>query len=149
MNAIRRQPYHSAVVSARTDLNESQLATPAAVAPLRRAVADYACAVGVRGAQLDAVRLAVSEALTNVVLHAYREDPGYVHVTARAVQDELWVLVADEGCGPSATPLRPGLGWGLAFITDASDEFTLAERADGGTEARMLFRLGDGSAKDH
>lgn len=142
MAPIRQSPYHPPVVATlRTDLNESHPATPEAIAPLRRAVADYAGAHGMGSSQLDDVRLAVSEAVTNVVLHAYREDPGYVHVTARMIADELWVLVSDEGVGPSAPAVSPGLGWGLAFITHVCDEFTLAERAGGGTEARMLFRL--------
>ena len=114
---------------------------------LRHAVADYARSFGIEGERLDAVRLAASEALSNVVLHAYDEsDPGYLHLTARVVGDELWVIVADDGRGHNATPIRPGLGWGLAFITDAADEFTMAERADGGSEARMVFRLPAGSS---
>jgi anti-sigma regulatory factor (Ser/Thr protein kinase) len=121
---------------------ESQPATPDVIPKLRHAVADYARALGIDGEQLDGVRLAVSEALSNVVLHAYREsEPGYLHLTARVVGDELWVLVADDGRGHNTSPIRPGLGWGLAFITDAADEFTMAERAEGGSEARMVFRL--------
>jgi anti-sigma regulatory factor (Ser/Thr protein kinase) len=112
-------------------------------------VADYARAVGIDGPQLDGVRLAVSEALSNVVLHAYEDEPGCLHLTARVVGDELWVLVADDGRGHNASPVRPGLGWGLAFITDATDEFVLAERADGGSEARMVFRLPGYSAEAH
>ena len=141
MIAIRRVPYHLSVVADSAHLNESHLATPEAIAPLRHSVADYARAGGIRGEQLERVRLAVSEALTNVVLHAYRGEPGQVHVTARIVDDELWVLIADDGVGLSVPALRPGLGWGLAFITDAADEFTLAERSGGGSEARMVFRL--------
>src|SRR5579863_7346317 len=129
MTVIRRSPYHLSVVADRAHISESQLATPEAIAPLRHRVADYASAAGFRGEQLDDVRLAVSEALTNVVLHAYADAPGPMHVTAGLVEDELWVLIADDGVGLSAPTLRPGLGWGLAFITDASDEFTLAERA--------------------
>jgi serine/threonine-protein kinase RsbW len=141
MAAIRTQSYDSPVVAVRASLNESHRATPDAIPKLRHAVADYARAVGIDGSQLDGVRLAVSEALSNVVLHAYEDEPGCLHLTARVVGDELWVLVADDGRGHNASPIRPGLGWGLAFITDATDEFVLAERADGGSEARMVFRL--------
>ena len=141
MKVIRPLTYHPPVVSVRPHLHESYPATPDAVAPLRHAVGEYASASGVSGLQLEAVELATSEAITNVVLHAYQGHAGEVHVTARMIGDELWVLVADDGRGPSAPPLRPGLGWGLAFITDACDEFTLVERASGGTEARMVFRL--------
>ncbi len=75
-------------------------------------MADYASAAGIQGEQLDGVRLAVSEAVTNVVLHAYRDEPGEVHVTARVVDHELWVLIADDGVGLGTPTLRPGLGLG-------------------------------------
>lgn len=141
MPAIRPPSYDSPVVAVRASLSESHPATPEVIPALRHAVADYAQSVGVGGTQLDGVRLAVSEAVSNVVLHAYADARGTVHVSARVVGDELWILVADEGRGHTASPLRPGLGWGLAFIADAADEFALAERAEGGTEARMIFRL--------
>jgi serine/threonine-protein kinase RsbW len=149
MAAIRDQSYVPPVVALGASLIESHRATPDAIPKLRHAVADYARAVGIDEPQLDGVRLAVSEALSNVVLHAYQDEPGYVHLTAHVVGDELWVLVADEGRGHNASPIRPGLGWGLAFITDAADEFVLAERADGGSEARMVFRLHSYSAEAH
>ena len=129
------------MVAVRAHLDESRLATPDVIAPLRHAVADYAREAGIQGKRLDDVRLAVSEAVTNVVRHAYRGEPGHVHLIARTVESELWVLVADDGCGLGVPSPDPGLGWGLAFITDACDEFTLAERAGGGAEARMVFRL--------
>jgi anti-sigma regulatory factor (Ser/Thr protein kinase) len=130
------------VVGVGASLIESHPAIPDVIPKLRHAVTDYALAVGIEGEQLDGVRLAVSEALSNVVLHAYDDGhQGYVHVTARVVEDELWVLVADDGRGHNTSPIRPGLGWGLAFITDAADEFAMAERAEGGSEARMVFRL--------
>jgi serine/threonine-protein kinase RsbW len=129
------------VVAAPASLNESLRATPDVIPTLRHAVADFARSVGIDGTQLDGVRLAASEAVSNVVLHAYQGDPGYVHVTAGVANDELWVLVADDGRGQNASPIRAGLGWGLAFITDAADEFTLVDRAEGGTEARMIFRI--------
>ena len=141
MQAIHDQIHEAHVVALGASLNGSYRATPDVISTLRHAVADYAHSVGIDGAQLDGVRLAVSEAISNVVLHAYQDEPGAVHVTAHVVRDELWVLVSDEGRGYNASPIRAGLGWGLAFITDAADEFVLAERSDGGTEARMVFRL--------
>jgi serine/threonine-protein kinase RsbW len=134
------------MIAVRAHLNDSHPAIPGAIAPMRNAVADYARDAGIEGEQLDGVRLAVSEAVTNVVRHAYRGEPGQVHLTVRMVDNELWVLVADDGCGLGVATVDPGLGWGLAIITDACDEFTLAERADGGAEARMVFRLPAASA---
>lgn len=123
-------------------LNESYPATRRSIPLIRHRIAEMAEALGATSEQLDAVRLAVSEAVTNVVVHAYRDAPGEVRVTVRPLEDELWVLIADDGCGCQTPARTPGLGWGLAVITDSCDEFTLVDRSDGGTEARMRFRIG-------
>jgi anti-sigma regulatory factor (Ser/Thr protein kinase) len=107
----------------------------------RRSVSEFASAAGADRHQVDAVRLAVSEAMTNAVLHAYGAEPGNVYVTAAAVPGELWVLIADEGGGLEPRPNRPGLGLGLALIAQVSDELAIVPRAGGGLEVRMRFEL--------
>jgi anti-sigma regulatory factor (Ser/Thr protein kinase) len=119
-------------------------AVPASVVRARHDLAGYASHAGVDEDQLDRIRLAVSEAVTNAVRHAYPTDSypkatGQVQVTATAMDGELWILVADEGCGHQTASANPGLGWGLALIAEACDDFILAERSAGGTEARMRF----------
>jgi len=76
------------------------------------------------------------------VLHAYDgKDSGEIHVTAEVAAQELWVLIADDGCGFQAPARNPGLGWGLPLIAHMSERLEIAERADGGTEIRMRFPL--------
>jgi serine/threonine-protein kinase RsbW len=124
-------------------LDGTYLAHAESVGLARSEVAAFAAREGATPEQTERIRLAVSEATTNVVRHAYpRRSPGVIHVTATALQDELWVLIADDGCGHQAPPVDPGLGWGLALIAEAASEFVITERADGGTEARMRFSLG-------
>jgi anti-sigma regulatory factor (Ser/Thr protein kinase) len=101
-----------------------------------------------RGQRLEAVRLAVSEALANAVVHAYSERPGSIQVTAAVAADELWVLISDDGCGMHPRTDSPGLGLGLALIAQVSDSLEIISRGIGGTEVRMRFTLetaGDGS----
>jgi serine/threonine-protein kinase RsbW len=117
-------------------------ATAASVPHARHDLTAYASEAGVTEDQLDRIRLAVSEAVTNAVRHAYPQTPGGVQVTATAMHGELWVLVADEGCGHQTPATDPGLGWGLALIAEACDDFILAQRSDGGTQARMRFDVG-------
>jgi serine/threonine-protein kinase RsbW len=114
-------------------------ATAASVPRARNDLCAYASQAGIEEDQLDRIRLAVSEAVTNVVRHAYRRRAGEVQVTATAMEGELWVLVADKGCGYQTPSADPGLGWGLALIAEACDDFTLGERSDGGTQAKMRF----------
>lgn len=120
-------------------------AEPESVPRARKAVRDFASAAGADSRQLDAVRLASSEAITNAVIHAYRGAPGSVYVTAAIVSDELWVLIADDGCGMEPRPDRPGLGLGLGLISQVSDELAIVARSGGGTEVRMRFRLQSGT----
>ncbi|MGB9185680.1 MAG: ATP-binding protein [Solirubrobacteraceae bacterium] len=116
-------------------------AEPESVARARQALSEFAATAGADRKQVDAVRLAASEAMTNAVLHAYRGDPGSVHVTAAVVSDELWILICDDGRGLEARPDRPGLGLGLALISQVSDELAVVPRAGGGVEVRMRFPL--------
>jgi anti-sigma regulatory factor (Ser/Thr protein kinase) len=131
------------VVALRENLNESFPAVRATVAKARHAVAEVAVHGGATDDQLDAVRLAVSEAVTNSVLHAYPEEGGEVHVIAALAGGELWVLVADDGRGFQRQSKRPGQGWGLALIAEAADNFEIATRSTGGTELRMRFSVGE------
>jgi anti-sigma regulatory factor (Ser/Thr protein kinase) len=123
-------------------LIESYPAVPEAVPMARRAVATVAATAGAAGDRLDEIRLAVSEALTNAVVHAYRGgEPGRLHVTAALASDELWVLIGDDGRGLHAWNDSRGLGIGLSLISGLSDDFSIVTRASGGTEVQMRFDL--------
>lgn len=66
---------------------------------------------------VDDVALAVSEAVTNVVEHAYAgTEAGYVRMRCRADGDRLVVEIADEGPGVAARRDSPGLGHGIAAM---------------------------------
>jgi anti-sigma regulatory factor (Ser/Thr protein kinase) len=127
-------------LSGRT-FSDVRVARPDSVPALRHAVVDFARRAGADPEQCRAVQLAVSEAVTNAVLHAYGDDGGYVHVSATVAGDELWVLIADDGAGLNAPSRRPGLGQGLALIDAVSDSIAVLRRASGGTELRLRFGL--------
>ncbi len=131
-----------------TYLRESYPAVSDSVADAREALTRVAQAAGASAEQVEAVRLAASEALTNVVRFAYPARIGHVHVTARAAGEELWVLIADSGCGLHAGRESDGLGLGLALIAQSTDGFSVVERSSGGTELRMRFDLADSANAD-
>jgi serine/threonine-protein kinase RsbW len=123
-------------------LNESYPAVPETVPIARRALAKVAAAAGASGDRLDEIRLAVSEALSNAVVHAYRNaEVGRLHVTAAVASGELWVLIGDDGRGMHAWNDSTGLGIGLSLISGLSDDFAIVTRASGGTEVQMRFDL--------
>jgi serine/threonine-protein kinase RsbW len=130
------------------DLNESYPAVPEAVRMARRALSAVAARAGAGGERLEEIRLAVSEALTNAVVHAYRDtDAGRFHVTAAVASDELWVLISDDGRGLHAWNDSRGLGIGLSLISGLSDDFAIVTRASGGTEVQMRFDLRKAGAR--
>lgn len=122
-------------------LSESFPADSASIPRARQALVDFARAAGAEPEQVEALRLAVSEAITNAVLHAYPDGEGEVQVTAALADDEVWVLIADEGQGFRVRHDSPGLGMGLALIVAVSDYFALVKRSGGGTELRLRFGL--------
>jgi anti-sigma regulatory factor (Ser/Thr protein kinase) len=122
-------------------VRESYPAVAESVPMARRAITACAADAGVNGDQLEAIELAVSEALTNVVLYAYPWRTGEIHVTARVAGSELWVLIADNGCGLHAGRETDGLGLGLALISQMTDGFSVVGRSSGGTELRLRFAL--------
>jgi anti-sigma regulatory factor (Ser/Thr protein kinase) len=118
-------------------------AVPASVAEARRAVADFAAEAGVGADTLAAVRVAVSEAVNNAILHAYLDAPeaGPVHITAECDENSMWVAVSDEGRGMIPRPDSPGIGLGLPLIARMTAGFELYEREGGGTVLTMHFRF--------
>ena len=131
------------VTNVHEGLSESYPAVAESIPRARVAATQLAIRSGIGGELLDDIRLAVTEAVTNAVRHAYPERTGthVFHVTAAVVGNELWVLVADDGCGYQTPSRDPGLGLGLTLIAQSSEEYVITERATGGTEVRMRFPI--------
>jgi anti-sigma regulatory factor (Ser/Thr protein kinase) len=126
-------------------LDESYEADPESVGRARADLARFATGAGATSMQVDDVRLAVSEAVTNAVQHGYRGSPGRVQIAAGATDRELWIIVCDSGSGMQLSTDRPGLGLGLGLIAQVTDHMTIVPRRAGGTELRMRFDLPSGA----
>ena len=109
----------------------------------RRTIADYLHAQGYDAATAHAVELAVSEAVSNVVVHAYedRDVPGDVRILVDAGAEFVDVVVADSGVGMAPREDSPGLGIGMALIRRLSDSVEERRTPGGGTELHMHFRV--------
>jgi serine/threonine-protein kinase RsbW len=91
---------------------------------------------------LSDIRLAVTEACTNVVVHAYPDGAeGPMEVLATLLGDELTVIVRDEGRGIGPRPDSPGLGLGLPLIASLTESVELGRDSEERTEVRMTFSL--------
>jgi anti-sigma regulatory factor (Ser/Thr protein kinase) len=105
----------------------------------RHAAARLAAEVGAD--ELD-VKIAISEAVGNVVVHAYRDGMprGGLELEGAIEDGKLVIAVTDHGVGMAPNPNSPGLGFGLPLIGNVTDD--LHVEANGhGTKVSMTFLL--------
>jgi serine/threonine-protein kinase RsbW len=119
-------------------------AVPDSIAVIRQTVSGICEALGADPRAVGDIKLAATEACTNVVLHAYAgRDDGTIEFDARTADDQLVLLVRDHGNGMTPAPMGEGLGLGLPLIAALSTELTIVEAEGGGTEVSMTFALHD------
>lgn len=122
------------------DLELSLSASPENVAVVRHVLGGVADAIDLAEHTLADVRLAVSEACANAVVHAYAEDaPGLLDFELSARPGTLEIVVRDHGRGMMPRADSPGFGVGLPLIASLTESLELSTRDDGGTEVRMSF----------
>ncbi len=90
----------------------------------------------------DAVGVVVTEAVTNAVVHAYRDhvEPGRVHVSASLDDHGVEVSIDDDGLGMRPRMDSPGVGLGLPLIGDLADRVEVTSRGPG-THLAAFFAL--------
>lgn len=117
-------------------------ARPDATPRLRHELDAFARAHGAGRDLRDRLALCVSEAVTNVVLHAYDGgDDAQVHYAAAVADGVLEVVVADDGHGVRSERRSPGIGMGLRIIAEESDDLRIARRRPHGMRVAMRFVL--------
>ena len=121
---------------------ETFQAAPENVAPARRAIVAFLSAAGLGGEALGDIGLAVSEAVTNVVHHAYvGRAPGPVTVRVTVRPPEVEVIVEDQGSGLMPRQDSPGLGLGLPVLATISERIEMRELPGGGTRLGIWFSV--------
>ena len=137
-------------------INEMKLRLPALSrneAVARSIISSFAAELDPTVDELCDVRCAVSEAVTNCIVHAYRDyerpDRAYVYISARLYDNrELSVEISDNGCGienvglamsPSYTTGDAAERCGMGFLVMASftDSLTVKSKVGRGTTVLM------------
>ena len=109
----------------------------ASVTAARHAAGDFAVRMG--AARQD-VELAVSEAVSNSVLHAFPEGAdGTIQVRGEVQGADLVLTVRDDGTGLRPDLENKGFGLGLPLIARVSKEYRIEDVADGGAVVTMRF----------
>jgi stage II sporulation protein AB (anti-sigma F factor) len=111
---------------------------PGSARVARNAVGALAHRLGVAA---DDVMIAVSEAVGNAIVHAYRGGrDGVIRVFARPERGRLLVTVEDEGIGMAPNPTTQGLRVGIPLITKVCDDVRFVS-SDDGTVVSMSFSI--------
>ena len=120
-------------------------AVPESVADARHALRLWAETLPLTREDRDGLLLALSEAATNVVRHAYPRGSSTeaVRISAEIDDGRLLVTVEDDGVGLAALAPDPGLGMGLPLLGILSETVALvsAPERTRGSEVQMWFPL--------
>ncbi len=120
----------------------------------RTAVCSFAAMLDPDLEEISDIRTAVSEAVTNCIVHGYRNSQGPVEITAKILCDrELYIKVRDKGCGipdieQAMEPLfttaqcdeRAGLGF--AVMESFMDSLKVTSAVGNGTTVIMRKKIG-------
>jgi len=119
---------------------------------VRLAVSGVASRLGASYEDVDDIKVAVSEACTNAIDHAFGEregGTGTICIRCYPGDDGMRIDVEDEGCGfdpaqadvvSDADPEKRG-GLGLFLIQKLMDETEVVSRPGGGTRVTMVKRF--------
>jgi serine/threonine-protein kinase RsbW len=122
-------------------LGLDRAAVPETAGEVRRRITEFAAAHGADRRLQANIALAVTEAVTNVIVHAYPAGRvGSLSIAADIEQGELEIVVTDSGEGirPGTSP---GLGAGLSIIAETTSDFAIREHPPSGIELWMRFDL--------
>ena len=99
------------------------------------------------------LKCAVSEAVTNSIVHAYRGEGGMIYISVCLYDDRsISVVIRDKGCGiPDVSLARTPLyttntdgersGMGFSVMETFTDRLTVGSRIGKGTRVNMIKRL--------
>ena len=112
----------------------------------RVTVASFASQLNFTISELEELKVAISEAVSNAIIHGYEHRTGEVVLNLKINGDQLEVVVEDKGVGikdidsafqPSYTT-EDRMGLGLTFINSFMDDLEINSTPDEGTKLRMV-----------
>ena len=138
-------------------INEMKLRLPAISvneAVSRSVISAFIAELNPTVEELGDLRCAVSEAVTNCIVHAYRDaprsSPGNIYISARLYDTrEVTVEISDNGCGiedvalartPAYTTGGPGERCGMGFLVMESFTDGLSVKSKPGRGTTVLMR---------
>ncbi|MBX6395710.1 MAG: anti-sigma F factor [Alicyclobacillaceae bacterium] len=125
----------------------------------RVAVAAFVAQLDPTVEELTEIKTAVSEAVTNAIIHGYAEEEGIVAITCTLEDDTVEIIVEDQGVGIEDIDLarqpmytsRPDLersGMGFTIMESFSDQVEIISRPRQGTRVRLVKRVNTSGQPD-
>lgn len=114
-------------------------ARPASVPTVRHAVRQFASKMRCTDRRSFEIQVAIGEAVTNAVIHAYQNDAGIIRVRFWRSGEILHAEIEDQGKWATGPP--KGLGLGLKVIRTFADHARI-KSTESGTTIRLSFSLG-------
>jgi serine/threonine-protein kinase RsbW len=128
----------------RTDVRLTLPALPENVAVVRHVLGAFAESMRLPVELIEDLRLAVTEACTNVVRHAYPDGAtGAVEISIEPGEEHVRIVVADSGRGVGTSSDTSGPGLGLPLIAAIADTVDLQSAPGGGSRVAMTFARRD------
>jgi anti-sigma regulatory factor (Ser/Thr protein kinase) len=121
------------------DIRLTLPARPENVAVVRHVLGALGEAIGLDDPVVSDIQLAVTEACTNVVRHAYAHGEGTIDVVVRPRGDTVEVVVSDEGRGLGPSPDIAGPGLGMPLIAALADSVEVQRDRKRGSRLAMRF----------
>ncbi len=112
----------------------------------RITVATFASELDFTLSELEEIKVAVSEAVTNSIIHGYPLEEGKIEIEMEIKNEQLNISIIDHGVGiedveavlqPTYSTKEDHMGLGLAFIDSFMDEFELQSDVNKGTFLTM------------
>ena len=125
-----------------SDVRLTLPARPENIAVIRHVLGAFAEALRLPPDVVEDMRLAITEACTNVVRHAYDGEDGPIDVVVRPDGDRLDVIVSDRGRGMGPSPDVEGPGLGLPLIAALAESIEVQDAPVRGNRLRMSFACG-------
>jgi len=120
------------------------------VAIARVTTAAFAAQIDFTINDLEEIKVAVSEAVSNVVIHGYGEEQGEIKLIMNLYEDKLEYIIIDYGKGIADVPLarQPSyssdperMGLGFVFMESFMDELEVTSEVNRGTTVRMVKNI--------
>jgi stage II sporulation protein AB (anti-sigma F factor) len=113
----------------------------------RVTTASFASQLDFTVAEIEELKVAISEAISNSIIHGYQEEVGEIIIDMKLEHEQLVLLVEDEGSGiedsdeaikASYTTTDNRMGLGLTFIDSFMDQVEIDSELGVGTKIKMI-----------